>query len=224
MVKLQERLDRTFRALSDQTRRAMLARLRQSPCSVNELAAPFDMSLAAVSKHLKVLEQAQLVSRTRSGRKVIVRLTTRQLGEASQWLGGVSPVLGGKLGPTVRGGETTRNTIRGEAAMNEPPVKTDACALHLTQDFNISPEELFDYFTRAERLTQWFAPDASLRTEVRTLELKVGGRYELAMINDAEQKNARGCRRVPRDRAPHASGLLVALAVGAQRGNLPRDA
>ena len=88
MVKVQDRLDRTFRALSDPTRRAILARLRQAPCSVQQLAAPFDMSLAAVSKHLKVLEQAALVSRQRSGRQVIVRLMSAQLGEANDWLNG----------------------------------------------------------------------------------------------------------------------------------------
>lgn len=63
-----QRLDSVFKALSDSTRRAMLLRLAQGELSVSELAAPFDMSLAAVSKHLKVLEAAEFVEKTRYGR------------------------------------------------------------------------------------------------------------------------------------------------------------
>ena len=62
-------LDVTFLALSDPTRRAMVTRLASGPASVNELAEPFDMSLQAVSKHLKVLERAGLVTRERAGQQ-----------------------------------------------------------------------------------------------------------------------------------------------------------
>ena len=65
----EEELDRLFHALSDRTRRAILGRLTVEPeCRVTDLAAPFDMSLNAVSKHLKVLERAGLLKRTRDGR------------------------------------------------------------------------------------------------------------------------------------------------------------
>ena len=64
----EDRLDLVFQALSDRTRRALLARLAQGPTKVTELAAPFAMSLPAVSKHLKVLEAAQLIDRTIDGR------------------------------------------------------------------------------------------------------------------------------------------------------------
>jgi DNA-binding transcriptional ArsR family regulator len=70
-------LSRTFAALADPTRRAMLARLTQGPASVGELAAPFDMSFAAVSKHLRVLENAGLVLRGRDA---------RPLAAASAWI------------------------------------------------------------------------------------------------------------------------------------------
>src|ERR1700722_14478459 len=61
-------LDNTFAALSDPTRRGILARLSQGETSISDLAAPYDMSLPAVSKHLRVLERAQLVERRKDGR------------------------------------------------------------------------------------------------------------------------------------------------------------
>ena len=79
-------LDTTFFALADPTRRAILARLARGEATVNELAEPFDMSQPAISKHLKVLEQAGLVSRERHAQRRPRRLETRRLAEASAWL------------------------------------------------------------------------------------------------------------------------------------------
>ena len=76
----------TFAALSDPTRRAMLARLSQGEASVNELAAPFKMSLPAVSKHIKVLERAGLLSRKIRGRIHQCRLQAERLAEAQEWM------------------------------------------------------------------------------------------------------------------------------------------
>jgi DNA-binding transcriptional ArsR family regulator len=79
-------LSRTFAALADPTRRALLARLTQGPASVGELAAPFDMSFAAVSKHLRVLENAGLVSRGRDAQYRPATLDARPLAAASAWI------------------------------------------------------------------------------------------------------------------------------------------
>jgi DNA-binding transcriptional ArsR family regulator len=79
-------LDRIFRALGDGTRRAMLGMVADRECSVTELAQPFDMSLAAVSKHLRTLEQAGLVERRWVGRQARVRLQPGALREADAWL------------------------------------------------------------------------------------------------------------------------------------------
>lgn len=81
-----QHLDSLFRALADPTRRAMLARLARGEHSVGDLAAPFSMSLAGASKHLKVLENAGLVSRTVRGRTHRCRLEPTRLGEAHHWL------------------------------------------------------------------------------------------------------------------------------------------
>jgi len=86
MVERQPRLDRVFRALGDSTRRALLHRLAEGELTVTELAAPFRISLAAVSKHLQTLERAGLVRRRVEGRTHRCRLNPKPLTEADQWL------------------------------------------------------------------------------------------------------------------------------------------
>jgi DNA-binding transcriptional ArsR family regulator len=81
-----DRLDATFAALADPTRRAILARLASGEASVNELARPFAMSQPAISKHLKVLERAGLISRSRDAQRRLSRLDARPLAEATGWL------------------------------------------------------------------------------------------------------------------------------------------
>ena len=80
-----DRLDRTFAALADPTRRAILARLAAGEASVTELAEPFEMSLPAVSKHLKVLERAGLITRGRERQWRPARLEARPLREVAEW-------------------------------------------------------------------------------------------------------------------------------------------
>ena len=80
------RLDATFSALADPTRRAILARLASGEASVNELAEPFAMSQPAISKHLKVLERAGLISRGRDAQRRPCRLQAQPLAEANAWL------------------------------------------------------------------------------------------------------------------------------------------
>lgn len=88
MVELQTgRLDAVFHALGDATRRQMLRDLAEGQRTVGELAAPFDMSLAAASKHIKALERAGLVRRQVQGRTHICRLEARPLEDAHEWTG-----------------------------------------------------------------------------------------------------------------------------------------
>ena len=80
------RLDATFGALADPTRRAILARLAKGEASVTDLAGPFAMSQPAISKHLRVLERAGLISRGREAQRRPRRLEARPLRDATQWL------------------------------------------------------------------------------------------------------------------------------------------
>jgi DNA-binding transcriptional ArsR family regulator len=80
----------TFGALADPTRLAMVRRLSRGEATMGELAAPHDMSLPAITKHLRVLVDAGLVSRRKIGRSVVCRLRTDSLDEARAWLGDVT--------------------------------------------------------------------------------------------------------------------------------------
>jgi len=80
-----DRLDATFSALADPTRRAILARLASGDATVQELAAPFDVSLPAISKHLKVLERAGLVARGRDAQRRPCRLVAAPLRDVAEW-------------------------------------------------------------------------------------------------------------------------------------------
>ena len=82
----EQQLDATFMALADPTRRAILARLASGEASVTDLAEPFAMTQPAISKHLKVLERAGLVSRSHDAQRRPRRLEAKPLAEAAQWL------------------------------------------------------------------------------------------------------------------------------------------
>ncbi len=79
-------LDATFAALADPTRRAILARLANGEATVTELAAPFDMTQPAISKHLKVLERAGLITRSRAAQRRPRKLEPRPLADATDWI------------------------------------------------------------------------------------------------------------------------------------------
>jgi DNA-binding transcriptional ArsR family regulator len=86
-VTTEDELSLTFAALADPTRRAILARLAQGEATVNELAAPFNLSLPGVSKHLKVLQHAGLISQGRRAQWRPCRLEPERLKEAADWIG-----------------------------------------------------------------------------------------------------------------------------------------
>jgi DNA-binding transcriptional ArsR family regulator len=86
MIMAQDRLDSTFAALADPTRRAIVERLAKGDATVNELAAPFAMTLPAISKHLKVLERCGLISRTRNAQFRPCHLERSALDTAGSWV------------------------------------------------------------------------------------------------------------------------------------------
>jgi DNA-binding transcriptional ArsR family regulator len=87
-----DQLSATFAALADPTRRAILARLASGECSVTELAAPFEMSMPAVSKHLRVLERAGLVARRREAQLRPCRIEARPLKQVADWMERYRPI------------------------------------------------------------------------------------------------------------------------------------
>ena len=118
MVELQTtppdaRLDAVFHALGDATRRQMLRSLSGGQRTVGELARPFDMSLAAASKHIKALEKAGLVRRTVQGRTHICRLEARPLEDAHDWIGAYERFWTARL-------DVLEGLLRAEDAANTP--------------------------------------------------------------------------------------------------------
>ena len=105
-----DRLDTVFRALSDRTRRTLLANLARGPAMVSELAAPFDMSLPAVSRHIRVLEDAKLLVRAVDGRVHRCSLATEPLQDADRWLDGYRSFWSDTLDALER--HVTRNPKR----------------------------------------------------------------------------------------------------------------
>jgi len=113
MVNYQERLDRTFAALVDPTRRAILAQLeRKDGVSISELAEPFAIKLPAVMKHLDVLDDAGLVTRSKSGRTVTVRLRAQPMREAMEWLRRYQHFWSGSLDRLAAYAESKQNEAR----------------------------------------------------------------------------------------------------------------
>jgi DNA-binding transcriptional ArsR family regulator len=103
----EDRLDAVFQALSDRTRRALLARLARRPARITALAKPFAMSLPAVSRHIRVLERAGLVARSVDGRVHQCSLTAEPLATADAWLRYYRPFWAGRLEALARYAETT---------------------------------------------------------------------------------------------------------------------
>ena len=106
----EERLDAVFHALSDRTRRALLAQLRTRPAMITELAKPFAMSLPALSRHIRVLESAGLIERTIDGRVHECALNATPLKSVEAWINRYAPFWEGTLDSLARHVETPGTT------------------------------------------------------------------------------------------------------------------
>src|SRR5258705_10534684 len=106
----EKQLDLVLRAISDRTRRALLARLAHGPAKITDLAEPFNMSLTAVSKHLRVLERARLVDRTINGRVHSCALAPGPLKAVEEWLSQYREFWGDNLERLARFAEGSKKT------------------------------------------------------------------------------------------------------------------
>jgi DNA-binding transcriptional ArsR family regulator len=118
MVEQSAHLDAVFHALSDPTRRAMLGHLAERERTIGELATPFSMSFAGASKHVRVLENAGLVTRTIRGRTHLCRLRAARLAEANAWLRRYERFWTDRL-------DMLEQLLREEDARKSPPPKGD---------------------------------------------------------------------------------------------------
>ena len=186
-------LDAVFAALADPTRRAILARLATGEAAVNELAAPFAMSQPAISKHLKVLERAGLVSRGRDAQRRPRRLETRPLAEASEWIERYRRLWEANyarldaLLDELRKIETSRNQARTQATIEEKTPMPETGTLQvttpsereiaLTRVFDAPRRLIFDAHTKPELVRRWLLGPPGWTMPVCEIDLRVGGRY-----------------------------------------------
>ncbi len=121
----EQHLDKTFGALADPTRRALLQRLAQGDATVNELAEPFAVSLPAISRHLKVLQEAGLLERRREGQFRPCRLDGRALMEASNWINIYRQFWGDQFDPLAQFLDTADTASEDDALTENKPKDED---------------------------------------------------------------------------------------------------
>ena len=182
-----DQLSTTLAALADPTRRAILARLARGEASVTELAEPFDMSLPAVSKHLKVLQRAGLISRGREAQWRPCRLEGGPLRDVAAWLENYRALLGPK--------PRSPRPLSQEAPGRETPMPaaTDASRfpdLTFTRVFDAPRELVFKVWTDPYHVAQWWGPHG-----FSIPVCKVDAAPAAASTSTCKRKTARSCPR-----------------------------
>ena len=175
-------LSQTFSALADPTRRALLARLATGAATVGELAEPFDMSLPAVSRHLRVLTDAGLIERHTEAQWRRCELRGEGFRAAADWIEFYRRFweqqfdrLDAFLKRTAPKAQTpNRAKERAVAA-----ARLNDLTLRLTRRFDASPERLFDAWTDQEQFAEWFGPKG-VTTVYCDLDPRTGGAWRIA--------------------------------------------
>ncbi len=188
-----DQLSLTFSALADPTRRDILVRLMEGEATVNELAEPFPVSVQAVSKHLKVLERAGLITRGRTAQlrpraSTARRCTRRWAGSTSTTSSGRADWIGSRFA-SRRSRE--RQTTMGEYVMTEH-------TLVIEREFDAPRELLWKVWTEPDEIAKWWGPEG-LTTPRETIEidLRPGGVCKMTMVGpDGEEYPNDGTFRV----------------------------
>ena len=207
MTIVDEDLSLTFAALADPTRRAILSRLAGGEATVNQLAEPFAMTQQAISKHLKILERAGLISRTRAAQRRPCQLETEHLDAAAEWIGRHRRLWEerydrldehlatlrrppGQAGPEPEPARGPANkTTEGPRQQERPDMSDTADRGELTyRRVHDAPRELlFDCMTNPEHLTHFWGPDGTTTpVDGVTVDLRPGGVFETVMVSDAD--------------------------------------
>ena len=201
MVKYQTAaLDRTFAALADPTRRALLARLGEhASVSVSDLARPFPVSLPAIMKHLDVLSDAGLITRAKTGRTVACRLSAAPMERAMEWLNRYQRFWSTQL-------DRLAAFVEEDACLPDPnlskpnlpqPKPLEKPSLTLKRRLNAPPSKVFAAWTDPEKLAQWFGPaDTVAGSASAELDVRVGGRFRVRFsTTNGEQHEVGGVYR-----------------------------
>lgn len=179
-----QQLDLVFAALADPTRRAILARLAEGEATVNELVAPFALRQPTISKHLKVLEGAGLVTRGRQAQFRPVRLNPGPLEGAARWFGDYRRFWEESLDQL---GAYAKELQHKESVMNARETIADR-ELIISRDYDVPARFLFEAYSKPEHLMKWFGPKGYPLT-LCEVDFRTGGRYRFAMTGPDGKQN-----------------------------------
>ncbi len=168
----EDRLSEIFGALANSTRRAILARLADGEATVNELAAPFAMKLPAISKHIKVLERAGLVTRGQQAQYRPCALDGTALEEVSIWAERYRPVWEARFDRMDDYLRQLRRQRKGSANMNDTSGLRDAVVIE--RSFDAPVDLVWQMWTDAEHFKAWYGPDGAT-IPVARMDVRVGG-------------------------------------------------
>lgn len=170
----------TLAALADPTRRAILARLAAGEASVTELVEPFAMSQPAISKHLKVLEKAGLISRARSAQFRPSRLEAARLKEVADWVDGFRQHWEAKFDRLDAYLQTVRQMPKKGRDMAESESKNSDREIVIERTMNAPRELVWEAWTKAEHIAEWWGPNG-FTTTIYEMKVAVGGVWRFIM-------------------------------------------
>ena len=167
------KLSSTFGSLADPTRRDILQRLLERELSVNELAKSYDMSLPAVSKHLRVLEEANLITRERRGRKHFIKLVENNFENAADHLLYYRTILNKRL-DSLEGylNDTSRHTKQ----RKDTPRPEENQTLIMKHIFDVPIQQLWDVYTNTKHIPEWWGPRGTTVLECEN-DIRPGGKW-----------------------------------------------
>jgi uncharacterized protein YndB with AHSA1/START domain/DNA-binding transcriptional ArsR family regulator len=185
-------LPRVFAALADPTRRDMVARLSEGDAAVSQLAEPYRMTLQAVYKHLRVLEDAGLVSRTPGPQPRSVHLEVEVFDQIDTWI----ERFRRRVEQRYRRLDAVLTSMK-ETDMNritETVIEADPRlpVIRMTRDFTATPEQLFRAHTDPVLFAQWIGPDA-MATRIEHWDATTGGSWRYVSVRDGTEYGFRGC-------------------------------
>ncbi|HET6747115.1 MAG TPA: metalloregulator ArsR/SmtB family transcription factor [Candidatus Saccharimonadales bacterium] len=176
-------LSNIFSALSDPTRRDILQRVLHKEQSVNQLANAYAMSLPAVSKHIKILEAAQLITKERVGRQYIIRLSDERIQMAAKHLLEYQTTLDTRL-------ESLDHYLQGTDVAADKPSHTSKPSnqtLTMSHVFNATPRQVWDAYTEPRHIERWWGA-STIRLANCYNDVRVGGMWRFAIENPHGQE------------------------------------
>lgn len=178
------KLDTSFNALSDPTRRDILQRLTHKAFTVSEIAEAYNMSLPAVSKHLKVLETSGLITKQRRGRQQVIKMAPSVLRNITEHMLYYEALLNNRL-------DSLERYLHNRASPQATPAPSDVTKpaeqkLVISHIFDIPREEVWKAYTDPKQIAQWWAPKGTVLLACEN-DVRIGGRWRFVLEGSDNQ-------------------------------------